>query len=220
MAKAGLAFLPTTLVNFAAAMAVPRLTRRWGNPTVLVTGLTVSVIGMAWLSRLSAHTDYITGIALPMALIGAGQGGALAPLTSAGIAGVAPEDAGAAGGVTNVFHQIGGSLGLAILVAVFAAAGSSTLHGPELLAHRISASLTIGAGFLGLALLISLAVRPRRRPATATERTGRRHLVARAAPGASAEPDSRECAKSHRPAARSTLAKRGKRPCGRVHSRT
>jgi EmrB/QacA subfamily drug resistance transporter len=158
---AGLAFLPTTLVNFAAAMAVPRLTRRYGNPVVLVAGLTISVLGMAWLSRLTDHTDYLTGIALPMALIGAGQGGALGPLTAAGLAGVAPEDAGAAGGVTNVFHQIGGSLGLAILVAVFAAAGSATLHGSALLAHRISAALTAGAVLLVLALLISLAVRPR-----------------------------------------------------------
>ena len=36
---------------------------------------------------------------------------ALAPLTAGGLAGVAAEDAGAAGGVTNVAHQIGGSLG-------------------------------------------------------------------------------------------------------------
>jgi hypothetical protein len=180
---AGLAFLPTTLVNFAAAMAVPLLTHRYGNPTVLVAGLTISVIGMAWLSRLTAHTEYLTGIALPMALIGAGQGGALGPLTAAGIAGVAAEDAGAAGGVTNVFHQIGGSLGLAILVAVSAAAGSTALHGPELLAHRISSALTVGAAMLALALLVSLAVRPRQRSAPATERAARSQIIAGAAPG-------------------------------------
>jgi hypothetical protein len=68
---------------------------------------------MAWLVHLSARTPYLTGIALPMMLIGAGQGGALAPLTSAGIVGIAAEDAGAAGGVTNVVHQVGGALGLA-----------------------------------------------------------------------------------------------------------
>ena len=128
--RAGLAFLPVTRVNFAAAMAVPRLTRRFGNATLLVGALVISTIGMAWLGQLSAHSSYLTGIALPMILLGAGQGGALGPLTAAGIAGLAPEDAGAAGGVTNVAHQIGGSLGLAVLVAVFAAAGSSTLHGP------------------------------------------------------------------------------------------
>jgi predicted MFS family arabinose efflux permease len=156
--QAGLAFLPTTLANFAAAMAVPRLTRRFGNATVLAGGLVLSLLGMAWLSRLTAGTPYLTGIAPPMILIGVGQGGALGPLTAAGIADVAPEDAGAAGGVTNVAHQLGGSLGLGILVAVFAAAGSTTLRGSELLAHRIAASLTIGAGMLALALAIALVV--------------------------------------------------------------
>jgi EmrB/QacA subfamily drug resistance transporter len=160
---AGLAFLPVTLPNFAAAMAVPRLTRRFGNPAMLVAGLTVSLIGMAWLSRLGPETSYLTGIALPMVLIGVGQGGSLGPLTAGGLADVTADDAGAAGGVTNVAHQIGGSLGLAVLVAVFAAADSDTMQGGALLAHRISASLTAGALLLALALLIALAVRPRRR---------------------------------------------------------
>lgn len=160
--QAGLAFLPITLVNFAVAMSVPRLTARFGNATLLAASLAVSVVGMAWLGRLWADTPYLSGIALPMMLLGAGQGGALAPLTSAGIVGVAPEDAGAAGGVTNVAHQVGGSLGLAVLVAVFAAAGSSTLHGTALLAHRISAALTVGAVLLVAALLIALIVRPRK----------------------------------------------------------
>jgi len=85
---AGLAFLPVTLPNFAAAMAIPRLTKRYGNPTVLVGGLLIAVIGMVWLSRLGPDTNYLTGIALPMVLIGIGQGGALGPLTAGGLAGV------------------------------------------------------------------------------------------------------------------------------------
>jgi EmrB/QacA subfamily drug resistance transporter len=176
--QAGLAFMPTTVVNFAAAMGVPKLTRKYGNASVLVGGLAISVIGMAWLSRLSADSSYLTGIALPMALIGAGQGGALGPLTAAGITGVAAEDAGAAGGVTNVAHQIGGSLGLAVLVAVFAAADSATLNGPALLAHRISASLTVAAAMLAAALVIALVVRPRTRAHAGTGR-----LVPTAGPG-------------------------------------
>jgi hypothetical protein len=63
-----------------------------------------------------------------MILIGAGQGGGLGSLSAAGIAALAPGDAGAAGGVTNAAHQLGGSLGLGILVAVFAAADSETLQ--------------------------------------------------------------------------------------------
>jgi hypothetical protein len=34
----------------------------------------LSVIGMAWLGRLSTATPYLTGIALPTILIGGGQG--------------------------------------------------------------------------------------------------------------------------------------------------
>jgi EmrB/QacA subfamily drug resistance transporter len=168
--RAGLAFLPVTVVNFVAAMAVPWLTRRFGNAALLTGGLAVSLIGMAWPSRLAAGTPYLTGIALPMMLIGAGQGGTLGPLTDAGIAGVAREDAGAAGGVTNAAHQLAGSLGLGILVAVFAAANSATLHGSELLAHRIAAALTAGAGLLAVALLVTLFVRPAMRSTSATTR--------------------------------------------------
>jgi predicted MFS family arabinose efflux permease len=166
--EAGLAFMPVTVVNFAAAMAIPKLTHRYGNASVLVCGLTISVVGMAWLSRLDADTPYLPGIALPMMLIGAGQRGSLGPLTAGGIAGVTSRDAGAAGGVTNVAHQIGGSLGLAVLVAVFAAADSSGLAGEALLAHRIGAALAAGAAMLALALLIAIWVRPRR-PATVKE---------------------------------------------------
>jgi hypothetical protein len=82
-----------------------------------------------------------------------------------------------------VAHQIGGSLGLAALVAVFAAAGSGTLHGPGLIAHRISASLTVGAVLLFVALIVSFAVRPRRRVAVDGERAARGNVVAGAAAG-------------------------------------
>ncbi len=43
---------------------------------------------MAWLSRVGVGDAYLTAVALPMVLIGAGQGLAFAPLTTAGIAGV------------------------------------------------------------------------------------------------------------------------------------
>jgi EmrB/QacA subfamily drug resistance transporter len=159
----GIAFLPTTLVNFAVAMAVPQLSRRYGNARLLAVGLTFSVVAMAWLSRVSADASYVIGIALPMMLVGAGQGLALSPLTAFGVAGVAPRDAGAASGVVNVAHQMGNSLGLAVLVAL-AEIGIAGLGGRDLLAHRVSISLTSGTIMLALALVLVLAliVRPRK----------------------------------------------------------
>ena len=169
--QAGAAFLPTTLPNFVAALTVPSLTKRFGNARLLAGGLTLTLVGMAWLSRVSADSAYLTGVALPMILIGIGQGAVLGPLTIAGVAGVAAEDAGAASGLVNVTHQLGGSLGLAILVVVFAAAGPAGFGLRELLAHRIAVSLTAATLMLGLALLLVLAliVRPARPAASAAQ---------------------------------------------------
>ena len=63
----------------------------------------------------------------------------------------------------NVAHQLGASLGLGILVTVFAAAGSATLDDRKLLAHRIATSLTAGTAMLAMALVVvvMLIVRPR-----------------------------------------------------------
>ena len=163
--QAGVAFLPLSVVNFVVALTVPQLTRRWGNARVLAVGVAVTVLGMAWLSRLAADTPYVTGLALPMVLLGIGQGASLGPLTAAGIARVTTADAGAASGLVNVAHQLGGSLGLGVLVTVFAAASSPTLTGSALLARQVSAALTAGAGLLALALVVvlTLIVTPHRR---------------------------------------------------------
>jgi EmrB/QacA subfamily drug resistance transporter len=160
--EAGVAFLPLTLMIFAATQFVPNLVARFGNTNVLAGGIIVALIGMAWLSRVGPGTPYVTGVAIPMAILGIGAAAGFTPLTTAGVAGVAAEDAGAASGLVNVAHQLGGSLGLGILVTVFASA-SPQANG---LAHAISTSLTAGTGMLALALVVVLLVI--RRPAAET----------------------------------------------------
>lgn len=112
---------------------------------------------MVWLSRVTADTMYLTGLALPMMLIGLGQGGALGPLTTAGIAGIGPEDAGAASGLVNAAHQLGSSLGLGILVAI-SAIHSEGLSGVQLLAHRVQNAMLGAAAMLALALVLVFAM--------------------------------------------------------------
>lgn len=162
---AGLAFLPVTLPNFVSAIAVPRLARRYGNERLLLAGLMLGVLGLSWLGLAGADASYWADVAPPMLLIGLGQGLLLAPLTAAGVAGVGREDAGAASGLVNVAHQLGGALGLGVLVLVFAGAAPAAARDSAALAHRISAVMDAGALMLGLALLVSwfLIVRPQRR---------------------------------------------------------
>ena len=160
--EAGLAFLPTTIPNFVVAMLVPQLTRRLGNARLLAFGLSTCIVGMAWLAQVSVHSDYFMNVALPMVLIGIGQGGVLGPLTVAAVAGVEREDAGAASGLVNVAHQLGGSLGLSVLVVVFATTDPGTLDTSEQLAHRIAETFNASAIMLSISLVIvlMLLVRP------------------------------------------------------------
>lgn len=154
--QAGLGFLPMTVPTLVAAMLVPALASRLGNAGLLTLALALGAGGMLWLGRAGQGADYATAVALPMILIGLGNGFALGPLTVAGVAGVAPGDSGAASGLVNVAHQIGGALGLGLLVVVFASTG---LQAP--LAGRIGTALTGAAAFLAVALVLVLATRPR-----------------------------------------------------------
>ena len=148
--QAGLGFLPMTAVNFAFATAFPRFARRYGDAVTLVAGVVLTLAGMVWLAQVGADSSYLRGVALPMLLIGAGQGLAFAPLTSFGIAGVRTEDAGAASGMVNTAHQLGTATGLAVLVAASAQATG--------LVDRVATALTWGSGLLALCLLVVLAV--------------------------------------------------------------
>lgn len=168
--QAGMAFFPMTVVNFAVAMAVPRLTARLGNAALLAAGVAVTLAGMVWLGRLDAGSAYLTAVALPMVLLGIGQGLAFAPLTSAGIAGVTAQDAGAASGLVNTAHQLGSSLGLGILVT--AAASAQPGNGPAqvAVAGHVSSALAAGSVLLALCLAVSLLLVV---PAEATARRAR-----------------------------------------------
>ncbi|MCX5400786.1 MFS transporter [Streptomyces sp. NBC_00102] len=148
--QAGLGFLPMTAVNFAVATLIPRVVRRYGDASALVAGVALTLAGMAWLAQVDATSTYLTSLALPMVLIGLGQGLAFAPLTSFGIIGVRARDAGAASGLVNAAHQLGMATGLAVLVAASAKAGG--------LATGISTALTWGTGLLALCLIVALTI--------------------------------------------------------------
>ena len=109
----------------------------------------------------------------PLLLFGAGNGLAFVPLTSTSLSGVRQEDAGAASGLVNVMQQLGGALGLAVLVSVFGTAAPGAAAESVLAAQRgfvigadhafIAATLFVGA----TVVVLGLAVRGRRAAARA-----------------------------------------------------
>ncbi|WP_260287211.1 MFS transporter [Peribacillus aracenensis] len=115
--QSGLAFLPLTIVNFIIAMQLPRLTAKFGNSKVLLVGEIILVAGLILLAFSNPANGYWRTILIPMLILGLGQGLILAPVTSAGVHEAPTELAGIASGVTNTMHQIGGPIGLSLIVS-------------------------------------------------------------------------------------------------------
>ena len=172
---AGFAFLPMTLTVFAVSRAAPRLLPRFGPTRLMLAGMLPVIGGMAWLAQVSTQTTYLGGVLGPMLLIGTGMGIVFVPLTMVSLAGVAPADSGAASSMVNVTQQVGGSLGLAILVTVFGTAYrnaarhlapgvSQASAARQLLVHGMSAAFTVAVIFDACVLLVILLT-SRTRPA-------------------------------------------------------
>jgi EmrB/QacA subfamily drug resistance transporter len=156
----GLAFLPLTVALFAASQLAARvLLARFGPKRLMVGGLTTSTIGLLLLTQLSATSGY--GLILgALLLFGIGNGLAFVPLTMASLAGVDPKDAGAASGLVNVMQQVGGSLGLSILVTVFGTASRAAKHHAATGVNASSHTFVYAADrvFLSAAVLLVIAV--------------------------------------------------------------
>jgi MFS family permease len=150
--QAGIGFFPLTIVNFVIALQVAHLTKRFGNAKLLVIGIATTAIGMFVMSFFTPTLGYVLGIAIPMVLMGFGQGLTLSPLTVAGIANTRPEDSGAASGVVNMVHQIGGSIGMSFIVAV-----SSHFSG-DIRSYHAAMLVATALLFVALVAIIGLVV--------------------------------------------------------------
>ena len=182
--RAGFAFLPMTAALFAVSRVSPRLLARYTPKTLMVAGLLPVAGGMAWLAQISPGTGYLAGVLGPMLAIGTGMGVVFVPLTMAALAGVRPEDSGAAASMVNVTQQVGGSLGLAILVTAYTTARrnaartvpahlSALAQQHDIVVHGMASAFTLAAVFDVLALLVILAsIRRARRPAAVAAVTG------------------------------------------------
>ncbi|MEW2219195.1 MFS transporter [Streptomyces sp. NPDC006990] len=160
-ARTGIAMLPAAVIIGAVSLgASARLTARYGERAVLLTGIALLVGVLGLLVRLPVHAHYATDL-LPVMLLAAGFGLALPALTSLGMSGADESDAGLASGLFNTTQQIGMALGVATLSTLaaartdtLAAAGSS--HAAALTGGYHAAFAT-GTGLLVLAFVLAFA---------------------------------------------------------------
>jgi len=172
----GIGFLPTPMSVFLSSQLTSKvLVNRVPAKVLMIIGTTLSAGGLLLATQLQTGSAYPQVLA-SLILIGAGMGVSFVSLTTAGLAGVAQSDAGAASGLINVMQQLGAALGLAVLVTVFdtVTSGSHTVGLSQVagvtgaagaaaraaLVHGMDETFAAGAGFALAALaIVALFVR-------------------------------------------------------------
>jgi EmrB/QacA subfamily drug resistance transporter len=159
----GLAMLPAALTIAVVSLGLSaRLNARFGERTMLLTGLVILTAALGLLTRLPVHAVYAVHLLPTMLLVG-GFGLAISALTVLGMSGAGESDAGVASGLFNTTQQVGGALGVAVLSTLVTAraddllarghGAASALAGGFHLGFGISTGLYVAAIVLTLALL-------------------------------------------------------------------
>ena len=178
--RTGLTFLPMALTIMVVARSAGMLVSRFGVRSVLGGGLTMMAVGLLLFTKIAASGSAIAYVIVPGLLVAAGIGMSIVPSTIAATQGAKQGQAGLASGLVNTSRQVGGGLGIAILITL-ATARSSHLIGvgrgvQQALSDGFRLAYLIGAGFVVAAAALTFALVPK--PATAQGPTRRRNQVA------------------------------------------
>jgi MFS family permease len=180
----GLAFLPWSVMLFGVARIIPRLVARVDVKRIIAVGAAAITVAMFWLTHVSPASSYPVSILGPMLLFGAGAGLVFLPLNILILTGVRREESGAAAGVLQTMQQVGGSLGIAILVTVFGSASRDAAthvvarahpqaQAVNVFAHGVASAFSVGTVFavciLAVAVLAINAQASRRSAPLASE---------------------------------------------------
>jgi len=161
----GLIFLPMTLVIMLVASRAGKLVGQFGVRAVLGSGLIMLTAGMVLLARIGPSGSGVVYIMIPGLLTAAGIAMSIVPSTIAATQGAKEGQAGLASGLVNTSRQVGGGLGLAVLITLatqhtthLIAAGEQV---PDALTHGFRLGFEIGAGLAAAATLLTFLALPR-----------------------------------------------------------
>ncbi|HET9076228.1 MAG TPA: DHA2 family efflux MFS transporter permease subunit [Acidimicrobiales bacterium] len=161
--RAGLAVTPGPLVVAAVSGPAGKLAARRGFRPVLVAGFAVFALGLSlYALRVGTHPDYL-GSWLPATLVsGLGIGLTFPVLGAAAVASLHPDRFAVGSAVNQTARQVGGALGVAVLVVILGPAGS-----PMAALGHFRHLWAFSAGMAVLAGITSLLLTPTPEPVRA-----------------------------------------------------
>jgi MFS family permease len=166
----GLSLVPMTALFVIGALASRKLVPIYGPRMLLIAGAIITAAGLAWLSRIPVHSDYAADVLGPTVVTGAGMSLMIVPIVSAATIGIEHRLAGLASGLVNTGRQVGGAVGLAVLVTVAASVAHGSGHSPAAgVVHGYRTAFVISAAVSLASAAIAALLPAKTKPAEAPE---------------------------------------------------
>jgi EmrB/QacA subfamily drug resistance transporter len=157
--ETGVAFLPVSLAIGVLSLGFSaRLNLRFGARAVLVPGMALVSLGLAWLTRAPVDGGYVADVLPAMLLLGIGAGVSFPALMTLAMSGASDEDAGLASGLVNTTMQVGGALGIAVLATLASSRTDSLGSGPAALTSGYHLAFTVSAVLVAVGALVAATV--------------------------------------------------------------
>jgi EmrB/QacA subfamily drug resistance transporter len=142
---AGVRLVPWGAAAFFAAPLAGAVISRAGERWFIVLGMSLVAAAGTWLSLGASPTVEYWEVALPLAIAGLGVSLALPAAQNAVVGHVADHELGRASGTFTTLRQLGGALGVAVAVAVFARSGG--YGSPRTFSDGFAAAMAVSVGF-------------------------------------------------------------------------
>jgi EmrB/QacA subfamily drug resistance transporter len=140
---AGLRLLPWGVTIAVVAPTADTLAERFGERAVVVVGLTVQGLGLAWLALIAQSGLAYAAMIAPMIAAGAGFAISTPAVQKTVMNAVTPQDIGKASGALSMIRQLGGAFGIALAVAAFAHVGGHATA--QAFSHGFTAAIGVAA---------------------------------------------------------------------------
>ncbi len=160
----GLVFLPMTIAILLLASRAGKLVSAFGVRAVLGSGLLMMTVGLLLFTKINSSGSAWVYVAIPGVLTAAGIAMSIVPSTIAATQEAKEGQAGLASGLVNTSRQVGGGLGLVVLITLATQHSSSLIGSGQQVAQALTSGFRlayfIAAGLCALAALMTFLALP------------------------------------------------------------
>ena len=121
---AGLRLMPWTATFLLVGPVAGAMADRIGERPLMVGGLLIQAAGTIWIALIASPDLAYSELVIPLIVAGVGISMAIPSAQNSVLGSMAQDAVGKAAGTNSVMRELGGVFGIAVAVAVFAAAGS------------------------------------------------------------------------------------------------